>query len=175
MARGDLCGEISLLTGKTVSATVTAVTDVQAAEVDQSKLTELATQHPGIYRNLCCVLAERVLRSDIRGAHLPLGTLITVMDHGSPPELPFALACSIAWHTRAKTDLLAQQPPGPFGPSSFATSPDPLGAERIDGVGVHARASREVLQDRSQVTGLRIPANRRGRQRPSDNGRNRTS
>ena len=103
---GSTLGEMSLFTGQPASGTVRAATDLDVLIMRGSEFESLAAAHPVIYRNLGAMLAERLARTNrlaARDAATHLGVLV---DRGGPPELAWALAASVAWHTRTATLLV---------------------------------------------------------------------
>jgi len=68
VASGECLGEVALLTGSPHSATAYAITDVRAAFLKGSDLTDLVRQRPDIgvvlYRNLARGLGEKLRRAD---------------------------------------------------------------------------------------------------------------
>jgi NTE family protein len=103
---GGTIGEISLLTGQPAVATVRAVDDFEAVVLSEADAGMLVEQFPRIYRNLATILAERLARTDRLAIGRREGHLIALDGAGAPPLLGYALACSIAWHTRERTLLL---------------------------------------------------------------------
>src|SRR5262249_22704464 len=74
----------------------------------------VAAVFPRIYEALGAILAEKLMRADRRPMRAGRGRLSLLLDHGAPPLLGYALACSVAWHTRAATLLLIireEEPP----------------------------------------------------------------
>ncbi|HEX9756187.1 MAG TPA: cyclic nucleotide-binding domain-containing protein [Nitrospiria bacterium] len=67
--KGEIFGELSLLSSKNHSATAVAETRVEAGALNHLDLSELTRQRPDIgliiYRNLAIGLGEKLLRSDI--------------------------------------------------------------------------------------------------------------
>jgi len=103
---GGTVGEISLLTGQPAVATVRAGADFEAIVLTEADFARLAESFPRLYRNLGTILAERLARTDRLAVGAREGSLILFEDYGAPPLLGYALACSIAWHTRERTLLL---------------------------------------------------------------------
>jgi CRP-like cAMP-binding protein len=56
---GDIVGEISLLTGATRNATVTAVKPVRALEIGKPALEELLAKNPGLVERFAHVVEQR--------------------------------------------------------------------------------------------------------------------
>jgi NTE family protein len=103
---GTLLGEMSLLTGQPASGSVCASTDLEAIVVDGAEFERLLTAFPQIYRNISAVLASRLARANRLAARDVKGRVALLEDRGAPPELAWALACSISWHSRRPTLLL---------------------------------------------------------------------
>ena len=103
---GGTVGEISLLTGQPAVATVRAASDFEAIVLSEADFTRLADTYPQIYRNLGTILAERLARTDRLAIGRREGHLVVLENAGAPPLLGYALACSVAWHTRERTLLL---------------------------------------------------------------------
>lgn len=112
---GGTVGEISLLTGQPAVATVRASVDFEAIVLTEDDFSRLAETYPQIYRNLGTILAERLARTDRLAIGRREGHLIALDSSEAPPLLGYALACSIAWHTRERTLLLvlADEDPHP--------------------------------------------------------------
>ena len=100
---GETIGEMSLLTGSPASATVRAADDVELVVLQESHLDALIEELPGLQRNLIGMLSARLARVTRLAVHEQPGRLIVVETGGGPPELGFALAASVAWHTRGPT------------------------------------------------------------------------
>lgn len=103
---GGTVGEISLLTGQPAVATVRAAADFEAIVLTEADFARLADTYPQIYRNLGTILAERLARTDRLAVGGREGGLIALDGTEAPPLLGYALACSVAWHTRERTLLL---------------------------------------------------------------------
>jgi NTE family protein len=103
---GGTVGEISLLTGQPAVATVRAGPDFEAIVLTEGDFSRLADSFPQVYRNLGTILAERLARTDRLAVGAREGHLTLLVDAGAPPLLGFALASSIAWHTRERTLLV---------------------------------------------------------------------
>ena len=103
---GGTVGEIALLTGQPAVATVRAAADFEAIVLTEADFARLADMYPLIYRNLGTILAERLARTDRLAIGRREGRLIALEGAEAPPLLAYALACSVAWHTRERTLLL---------------------------------------------------------------------
>lgn len=97
---GDTLGEMSLFTGQPVSATVRTTSDAELLMLNDSDLQRLAALFPRLYRNLGAILSERLARSNRRTLREGGGRVTALLDGGAPALLGYALACSLAWHTR---------------------------------------------------------------------------
>lgn len=103
---GTMVGDISFLTGQPATATVRATTPLEALALDQDDFQRLAGAFPQIYANVARILSERLARVTHRT--LDVACRVSILsDTGAPPLLGYAVACSVAWHTRAPTLLLA--------------------------------------------------------------------
>jgi predicted acylesterase/phospholipase RssA len=103
---GATVGEMSLLTGHPASATVRAVSDLHVLVMSEAEFLDAAVTYPFIYRNLGVILAERLARTNRRAARYARGRVAVLLDDGAPALLGYALACSVAWHTRAPVLLV---------------------------------------------------------------------
>lgn len=103
---GASIGEMSIFTGQPASGTVRAATDVEVLILREPEFDQLADRHPLVYRNLGSILSERLARTNRLAVRNTTGHLTVLADRGAPPELPWALVSSIAWHTRAPTLLV---------------------------------------------------------------------
>jgi NTE family protein len=100
LAPGASLGEMAMMSGDPASATVRAVTDVAVLEVDEDAFHRLATRFPRIYLNVGIQLADRLARANRRSLPEERGRVTVVVHQGGSPRAGFALASSIAWHTR---------------------------------------------------------------------------
>lgn len=103
---GGTVGEISLLTGQPAVATVRATSDLEVIVLSEDDFARLASRFPQIYRNVGIILAERLARTDRLLVGRKESHLMLLEDTGAPPLLAYALACSVAWHTRERTVLI---------------------------------------------------------------------
>jgi NTE family protein len=101
-----MLGEMSLLGGEPASATVRAAGPLHSLTLTRDQVHALAERYPRVYQNIGASLALRIARSDRRSAGHGSGTLTHLENRQAPPELAFALAASVAWHTRRPTLLL---------------------------------------------------------------------
>lgn len=102
---GTTLGEMSMLTGQPAAATVRAATEATTLVMTHAAFHRFADRFPVLYRNLGAILADRLAQGNERV--LPRHGKVTIMlDHGAPPLLGYALACSLAWHTRGSVLLV---------------------------------------------------------------------
>ena len=104
---GMTVGEMSLITREPAAGTVRALSDLELIAMSGGEFERLAARCPQVYRNLGVILARRLARTNRLVAEARVGELIAVENAGAPLELAWALACSIAWHTRGPTLLIA--------------------------------------------------------------------
>ena len=99
---GATLGEMSLLTGAPISATVRAdeTSGLEILVLTAEDFHQIAAAFPSIYRNLAAILSERLARTNQHTLRQYQDRIILLLDDGSPPLLGYALACSVAWHTR---------------------------------------------------------------------------
>ena len=103
---GDVLGEVSLLTGRPVSATIRAREPMEINIVSAEMFTSLAASSPRLLHNLGSILADRLLQSDQRRATSRLDRLIGTRN--VPASLLDALADSIAWHSGRPAEVIAE-------------------------------------------------------------------
>ena len=103
---GGTLGEMSLFTGQPAAGTVRAVTDLDVLVVDAPEFERIAAEFPIVYRNLGAILSERLARTNRLAMRERPGRIVVLRDWGAPPLLVYALAASVAWHTRGSTILV---------------------------------------------------------------------
>lgn len=105
---GETLGEMSLLTGYPISATVRVSTDsaLEVLVLTEDDLFQLGALFPQIYRNLAAILSERLSRTNRRTLRQNQENVTLLLDENAPPLLGYALACSLAWHSRSPILLL---------------------------------------------------------------------
>ncbi len=106
---GTVLGEMALLRNEPAACTVRAATEVDAVVIEPDEFERIAGEFPLIYRNLGVMLADKLAGADKLAAGDSPGVLIHLHDHGGPPLAAWALACSIAWHTREDVVLVARE------------------------------------------------------------------
>jgi NTE family protein len=104
---GETVGETSLFTGQPSPITVRALTDLEALVVGDAELHRAAAAHPEVYRKVGAIVSRRLEQVSRQTAERPRGGLTVLSERGAPPLLAYALACSVAWHTRRPTILVA--------------------------------------------------------------------
>ena len=103
---GGTLGEMSLFTGQPAAGTVRAATDLDVLVVQPPEFERIASEFPVVYRNLGAILSDRLARTNRLAAREGPGQVFFLRDWGAPPLLVYALAASIAWHTRGSTLFL---------------------------------------------------------------------
>jgi NTE family protein len=130
---GDTVGEMSLLTREPASATVRAVDDVELLVLDADDLQELMDRQPRIQRNMIAVLATRLTRMTRIAARKRVGTVLALDNRDAPQLLGYALASSVAWHTRAPTVHVVVSDPPPALAGLVTTAADAPFRPRVGG------------------------------------------
>ena len=120
---GTAIGEMSLLTGQPAAGTVRAAEELEVLVLSRAELERVACRFPRIYRNVSAVLAERLAKTNRVSLRDLRGRLTLLRDSGGPPLLGYALASSVAWHTRSSTLLLVVGDDVPAELSALATLP----------------------------------------------------
>jgi NTE family protein len=145
---GGTLGEMALFTDQPASATVRAISDVDVLVLTREEFERVANRLPVIYRNLGAILSRRLSRTNSRWLRRYTGRIVLLPDAGAPPLLGYALACSVAWHTRKPTlhvsiwtedipeallNVTRQvpSPPFPVHPHDSSNSRPPVGAHAI--------------------------------------------
>jgi NTE family protein len=111
---GATVGEMSFFTGHPATATVRAATDLEVMVVSGADFERIAARYPILYQNVGAILSHRLARADRLSVESTAGRVGVLLDEGAPPELAWALACSVAWHTRSSTQLVLvtdEEPP----------------------------------------------------------------
>ncbi|MGH2543145.1 MAG: cyclic nucleotide-binding domain-containing protein, partial [Ardenticatenaceae bacterium] len=154
---GSTLGEMWLFTHQPASALVRASSELETLVMSDSEFHSIATRFPIIYRNLGAILSERVARTSRQALEDRRSRVTMLIDFGGPPLLGYALACSVAWHTRRATLLLL-----------FADEmPEELARLWMDGDGAQVRS----LEDARELTHTAAVRNERAYvmlARPSD-------
>jgi NTE family protein len=103
---GATFGEMAFFTGQPASASVRARSDVDVLVLNGEEFLSISTAFPRIYRNVGAILSSRLMRSNRLALRPPAGRLVLLRNNVAPPLLGYALACSIAWHTRRSVLML---------------------------------------------------------------------
>jgi len=119
---GATIGEMSLLSGQPASCTVVATSDLDVRSLSADDLDALCAECPQLLRNLACIVSARLVRSNRHTIRGPATTVTMVHDDGVSPLLAYALAASIAWHSRRATVLLVLDDRPAAELAAFATS-----------------------------------------------------
>ncbi len=104
---GSTLGEMSLFTGQPAAGTVRATSDLDVLVMSQLDFDRAASRFPRLYRNVGAILSDRLAQTNRLTLQEAPGRLVALGDDGAPPELGYALACSVAWHTRSRVLVLA--------------------------------------------------------------------
>jgi NTE family protein len=97
---GAIVGEVSLLTGQPVSATVTARTDLSVRMLRPERFEQLRDEYPRLVQNLGAILARRLVEADTRRLRPRNDHVIGVRGDSA------AFAESLAWHARRPVALV---------------------------------------------------------------------
>jgi NTE family protein len=103
---GKTLGEMSLLTGEPASATVRASGPLEVLVIGEAEFRQMTTAAPRIHQNLGAILSHKLFQADRRSMREASRQIVRIRDLGAPPLLSYALACSIAWHTRGSVLLV---------------------------------------------------------------------
>jgi NTE family protein len=106
IAPGEPIGEMSLLTGQPASATVRTTEESELLLLRSEDLAILGATNAAVYRHLMAILAMRLAGTLKLATGRTAAQLVALDDRGAPDRLPYALACSLAWHARAPTLLV---------------------------------------------------------------------
>jgi NTE family protein len=122
---GMTFGEMSLITGEPAAGTVFATDELEVIGIGGPEFERIADRFPVVHRNVGLILAQRLAKTTRLVARPAMGRLIALDDDGAPPLLAWALACSIAWHTRSPTVLVVtgDRPPEPLAALAAAHGP----------------------------------------------------
>ncbi len=129
---GETIGEMSLLTHEPASATVRAIDDIELLVLKDDDLEALMDRLPRIPRNIIGILSARLTRMTRLVASARTGKVIALQNHGAPELLGYALASSIAWHTRTPTlhVHVSDEPPSTLGALATMTVEPPFRPRR---------------------------------------------
>jgi predicted acylesterase/phospholipase RssA/CRP-like cAMP-binding protein len=91
IGRGDLVGEMALITNRPRSATVYALRDTHLLKLSTDDFTRFAADHPESVRRIGTEVVERLLRSQVRGRpSTPVVSIAMLPLDASPPVADFA-------------------------------------------------------------------------------------
>jgi predicted acylesterase/phospholipase RssA len=79
LRRGDVVGEMSLITGEPRSATVLAAVPTSVLELDQDEFAAILAQHPAILVNLNRILSHRLARTNLRQVERRRGEAVALI------------------------------------------------------------------------------------------------
>ncbi len=97
-SRGDVVGELALLTGRSRSATVRVVRDSRLAEVDEDAFSALLRDDPSFARGLVQVLAERLVTSSPPPTYRRRGVMALIGQSGTDPGDVRTLSVELTTH-----------------------------------------------------------------------------
>ena len=103
---GATLGEMSLFTGQPATGTVKATEELEVHVMTEADFEQVASDYPLIFRNLGAILSDRLARTNRLTLREEPGHLTVLEDDGAPPLLGYAIASSVAWHTRCSTLLI---------------------------------------------------------------------
>ncbi len=87
VGRGELVGEVSLLTGEPRSATVTALRDSEVIELPGDVFTAVLAEHPACYQAVARRLVERLQRVLTEPDVRPRARVLTLLHDGRGPSI----------------------------------------------------------------------------------------
>lgn len=109
LRRGDVVGEMSLLTGERRSATVVAAVPMSVLELDRDAFAQLMARHPSILGNLTRILTDRLRETTARvGAHPTRGEAVALIAGEGSAVLPELVEAARAASARDVAVLDAQ-------------------------------------------------------------------
>ena len=100
---GTTVGEMALFTGRPATSSVRAIGELEVLVLPDAAFEKAALRYPQIYRNLAAILSERLARTNRLTFREDPGKVVLVENLGGPVMLAWALASSIAWHSRSST------------------------------------------------------------------------
>ena len=119
LRRGDVVGEIALITGEPRSATVRASVATEAVEIGRDTITSVMAAHPQLLVNLSRILSRRLARAHVE--HIVAGrgeAVALVLGHSAESALSAILSAAAAATPKPVTSLCL----GP-GMTSASTAP----------------------------------------------------
>ena len=123
---GGTIGEMALFAGQVETvlvapATMRALTALEVVAVDAGRFYALASAFPQLLHNIGAILSQRVTRSYQHSVQAKHGRVTVLLDCGAPPLLAYALAASVAWHSRQSTVLVMVTDTSPADLEALAT------------------------------------------------------
>jgi NTE family protein len=122
---GTTIAEMSFFTHEPAAATVRAVDDVVVHPIGEREFERISIAHPQVYRNLTAILSARLARTNRLAARQANARGKLVVLSGGPPLTAYALACSMAWHTREPIALLVVGEAPELEPFAVGGDPPP--------------------------------------------------
>ena len=104
---GDVLGEMSLFTGRPASATVRALEDLSVIVLTEGEFRAVGDAFPRLYQNLGSIVSRKLYHSDRLHLESSPANLVCLTGSDADALGGYALACSLAWHTRAPVLLIA--------------------------------------------------------------------
>lgn len=125
---GTTVAEMSFFTRQPASGTVRALEDLVVHPIGEREFDRIATAYPQVYRNLTAILSARLASTNRLAARQAgaRGKLVTLT--GGTPLVAYALACSVAWHTREPTMLIVAGEAPELEPFAVDESPQKVRA-----------------------------------------------
>ena len=112
LRRGDVVGEMSLLTGERRSATVVAAVPMSVLELDRDAFAQLMARHPSILGNLTRILSERLRETTARvGVRPTRGEAVALVAGDGSAVVPELVEATRTASARAVAVLDAQSSP----------------------------------------------------------------
>lgn len=150
LGRGECVGEMALMTGEPPSATVRAMTDVEAWLIKRGDVVGVVDRCPGLWRNLCRILSHRLVQTSRHLAARPSTNMVALIMSYPREEaaaLAVAIAASVARHSGRRT-LLVDAADGSGRPAAAFAPGEP------------APSLWEVLHERSLLRGHEVAPDR---------------
>lgn len=124
IARGEMLGEMSLLSGGRRTATVTALRDSRLLRVSNQAFLAMMQQHPSVTREFIRLLVQRLSGTARKNGQL-LSTLALVPLDNSPATLDFARTLAAALGERVATCCVDRHSVEATFPGCLATADSP--------------------------------------------------
>ena len=112
LRRGDVVGEMSLITGEPRSATVLAAMPTAVLELGQDDFAAILAQYPAILLNLNRILSRRLARTNVRQVHSRRGEAVAlIVDRRGASLVPDIVAATASAAPRSVVALDARSNP----------------------------------------------------------------